>query len=311
MISAKIKLSVIVLFHHGERWIDSCVRSLESQSLNRNLYEIILVDNGGSTPAVKKYQDKDNVTIVYFSENYGFANGNNRTLAHARGEIIILMNQDVVVHHNCLEELLNAFAHYPEAGAISANMLMVSIKDVIDQYSALPETVGHYKLTRLGYAAYKVTKTEKDVVPVDFVSGNALGFRRSILKDIGNYLFDFRLESYAEDLDFSIRLNRTKWQMYVRPMALIYHYRDEAFSGRLSHQLWKLIHVSSNRLMVYYNNFSATKFLRKLPALLVGIPLKVARPDGERRFQTSKFMVAIGFLPIIFFYFGLKRFSKY
>ena len=311
MIFAKIKLSIIVLFYHGERWLDSCILSLENQSLSRDLYEIIIVDNGGSTPSVKQYQGKDNVNVVYLPENYGFAGGNNLALMHAEGEIVLLMNQDVVVHFNCLEDLLKAFDKYPEAGVISANMLMVSAKDNIDQYSTLPETVGHYKLTRLGYAAYYVTKTEKDIVPVDFVSGNALGFRRTILKDIGNYLFDSRLGSYTEDLDFSIRLKNTKWYMYVRPKALIYHYRDEAFSGSLSHKLWKLIHVSSNRLVVYYNNFSTTDFLKKLPALLVGIPFKVARPDSVRRFHTLNFIASIGLLPIILFYFGIKRFGKY
>jgi len=287
------------------------MRSLENQSLSRGLYEIILVDNGGSTPSVKKYQDKDNVTIVYFSENYGFAGGNNLALKHARGEILLLMNQDVLVHFKCLEELLKAFDQHPEAGVIAASMLMVSTKDNIDPYSALPETVGLYKISRFGYATYYVTKTEKDVVPVDFVSGNALGFRKTILKDIDNYLFDSQLTSYTEDLDFSIRLKRTKWYMYVRPKALIYHYRDEAFSGRLSHKLRKFIHVSSNRLMVYYNNFSIAEFMKKLPALLVGIPLKVARPDSARRFYTLNYIVAIWFLPIIFLHFSIKRFIKY
>lgn len=311
MSSARIKLSVIVLFYHGERWLDLCIHSLESQSLDRGLYEIIMVDNGGSTPSVAKYVGQYNVNVIHFPVNYGFTGGNNRALTHVRGEIIVLMNQDIVVHHKCLEELLYAFARYPEAGVISANMLMVSAKNAIDPHAEAPATVGHYILTRFGYAAYRVTKIGKDIIPVDFVSGNALGFRKTILKDIGNYLFDSRLGSYAEDLDFSIRLNRTKWQMYVRPMALIYHYRDEAFSGRLSHQLWKLIHVSSNRLMVYYNNLSSADFLKKLPTLLLGIPLKVARPDSERRFHTLKYIIAVGFLPIIFLHFGIKRIFKY
>ena len=46
MLADEIKLSVIVLFYQGERWIDTCLASLEKQSLRRNSYEIILVDNG-------------------------------------------------------------------------------------------------------------------------------------------------------------------------------------------------------------------------------------------------------------------------
>ena len=33
--------------------------------------------------------------------------------------IILLMNQDVLIHYNCLEELLRVFDSRPEAGAVS------------------------------------------------------------------------------------------------------------------------------------------------------------------------------------------------
>lgn len=310
MLASEIKLSIIVLFYHGEHWIETCISSLEKQSLPRNLYEIIMVNNGGSTPPVEQYKGRYNISVVHFAKNYGFAGGNNRALAHARGEIVLLMNQDVVVHFNCLEELLKTFDQHPEAGVISANMLMVSEKDVVDPYSSSSRTVGLYILSPLGYASYFSTETDKDIVPVDFVSGNALGFRKIILKDIGNYLFDSRLGSYMEDLDFSIRLKKTEWQMYVRSKALVYHYRDEAFSGKLNYMLRKLIHVSSNRLMVYYNNLAMTDFLKKLPALLLGIPFKVARQDDDRRFHILKFIVAFVFVPLVLVYFGLRILSN-
>ena len=89
----KIQLSVIVLFYHGERWIQGCIQSLQNQSLSRSAYEIILVDNGGSTPSVRHYEDQPNIKVLHFSKNYGFAGGNNKALAHADGESILLMNQ--------------------------------------------------------------------------------------------------------------------------------------------------------------------------------------------------------------------------
>ena len=309
MQSSKIKLSIIVLCYHGERWVDSCMQSLENQTLSKELYEIILVDNGGSTPSVGKYKGQKNINVVHFSANYGFAGGNNMALDHARGEIILLINQDVVVHSNCLKELLNAFDCYPDAGAISASMFMVSSEDIIDQYATISKTVGLYRLTRFGYASYYVTEADKDIVTVDFVSGNALSFRRAIIKDIGNQLFDSRLGSYMEDLDLSLRLKKTEWKMYVKPEAVVYHYRDEAFSGKPSYMLGKLIHVSGNRLIVYYNNLMAIDFIKKLPILLIGIPLKVARLDGDSRFNLFRFMIALGILPLILLYFGLRVLS--
>jgi GT2 family glycosyltransferase len=309
MPAGKIQLSIIVLFYHGERWIEGCIQSLENQSLSRSKYEIILVNNGGSTPSVKKYIDLPYIRVLNFPENYGFAAGNNKALDYAEGEFILLMNQDVVVHFNCLEELLAGFDFYPRAAVISANMLMVTSKDYIEQHRPNHEVVGLYRLSYLGYASYFTKKTDKDIVPVEFVSGNALCFRRNLLKDIGNFLFDDSLGSYAEDLDLSIRLKKNKLQMYVRPNAVVYHYRDEAFTGNLRYMAWKLIHVSSNRLLVYYNNFSLSNFLIKLPALLLGIPFKVLYPDDRRKINPFKFLFAFGFVPIIFVYFGLRVFK--
>ncbi len=310
MPASGIKLSIIVLFYYGEHWIETCISSLENQSLPRDLYEIIMVNNGGSTPSVGKYDGRQNIKALHFPENYGFAGRNNKALTHARGEIVLLMNQDVVVHFKCLEELLKAFDQHPEAGVISANMLMVSEKDVVDPYGSSSRTVGLYRLSPLGYASYFLTENDKDIVPVDSVSGNALGYRKIILKDVGNYLFDSRLGSYMEDLDLSIRLKKTEWKMYVRPKAVVYHYRDEAFSGKPSYMLGKLIHISGNRLMVYYNSLSIIDFLKKLPALLLGIPLKVTRLDGDKRLNPFRFIIALGILPIILVYFGLRVLSN-
>ena len=304
-----IQLSVIILFYHGERWVKQCMESLEKQSFPRNKYEIIIIDNGGSTPSVENYKDQPYTKVVHFHKNYGFAGGNNRALAHAESEFIVLMNQDVVVHFNCLEEIVSALESNYRAGVISANMLMVSAKSDIDTHGISSETVGLYRLTGLGYASYSTVKSDLDMLPVEFVSGNALCFRRSILKDLGNYLFDARLGSYAEDLDFSIRLQKTKWEMYVRPKAIVYHYRDEAFSGNPVYMLRKLFHVSSNRLLVYYYNLPMSHFLIKLPALLLGIPFKVTRPDGSRNFGLFNFLVAFGCVPLILAYFSLRVFK--
>jgi GT2 family glycosyltransferase len=301
-----IKLSVIVLFYFGERWVKTCIDSLENQSMSRASYEIILVDNGGSTPSTGNYSGLPNTKVLTYPQNLGFAGGNNRALSHAEGELVLLMNQDVMIHHSCLHELVSAFDRYPRAGVVSANMLMVSQNDRVSQDGPLPEITGQYKLTRLGYAQYLTRQSTNDLIAVDFVSGNALCFRKRILKDAGNFLFDARLGSYAEDLDFSLRLQQTAWDMLVHPRAVVYHYRDDAFAGQPLQQLKKLFHVSSNRLVVYYNNLPLAVFLLKLPALILGIPFKVARPDGARGFKLLHFLVALVCAPVIVAYFGLK-----
>jgi GT2 family glycosyltransferase len=188
-------------------------------------------------------------------------------------------------------------------------MLMISASTHINRYAPADNTVGLYELTPFGYAAYTKRQVDSHLVPVDFISGNAMCFRKRMLDDVGCYLFDERLGSYAEDLDLSIRLKKTPWKMYVRPKAMVFHYRDDAFSGNPADKLRKLAHISSNRLWVYYNNLSAADFLWRLPALLLGIPLKVARPDGSIDFHLFHFVMASLALPLIFTAFCVRVFT--
>ncbi len=307
----KIKISVIVLFYHGEQWVDSCVNSLENQSLSRSMYEIVLVDNGGTTPSVKKYTGRPNIKVVNFPVNYGFAGGNNRALEYTHGNIVFLLNQDTVAHYNCLEGLLDAFNRYQEAGIISANMLMVSATKDINQSEAIPDIVGLYRLSRLGYAVYKVVETENDIIPVDFISGAVLAFRKTMIKDVGGFLFDEKLGSYMEDLDLSLRTSKSPWKMYVHNRSVVYHYRDTAFAGKPSYMLGKFVHISGNRLLIYYNHLKRLDFFKRLPVLLMGIPLKVARIDTEKGFNILRALVATLFLPFVAVYFGLRLLADF
>jgi GT2 family glycosyltransferase len=300
-----VKLSVIVLCYHGDRWIGPCMESLENQSLDRDQYEIILVDNGGSTPSINNYENRDNVKILHLTQNHGFTGGNNRALSHAGGEIVVLMNQDIEVHFNCLQELSDRFAKMPEAGVVSANMQMVRSGADFDLHAPVPATAGSFRLTGMGYALYELKIPQTEMMPVKFVSGNGLSFRRSVLPDIGNYLFDSSLGSYAEDLDFSIRMNKTPWKMFVNPRAVIFHYRDDSLSGSPVKVLKKFSHISSNRLVVYYNHLKPGRFMQKLPFLLAGVPFKVGRLDGEDGFNWSRFLAGLLATP-----FALAMFLK-
>jgi GT2 family glycosyltransferase len=197
----------------------------------------------------------------------------------------------------------------PEVGVVSTNMQMVFTDAAFDLRGPVPEHAGSFRLTRMGYAQYETSNPQTELVPMHFVSGNGLAFRKSLLKDIGNYLFDCRLGSYAEDLDFSIRVNRSPWKMYMNPQAVIFHYRDDSFSGSPQKALKKFSHISSNRLLVYFKHLFPGRFLAKMPLLVAGIPLKVGRLDGENRFDWLRFSAGFLTIPFVLLVFVKKALS--
>ncbi|MCF8079332.1 MAG: glycosyltransferase [Desulfobacterales bacterium] len=292
-----IQVSVVVLFYHGVPWVRPCVGALLDQSMDRSRYELIFADNGGSTPSLDAYRDEVNVRIVRWKQNLGFTGGNNRAAELARGRVIFLLNQDVVAHYRCLESVWEGLKRHPKLDVVSANMQMTTRLENVDRKKT-PSTLGVYRLSPFGYADYRSLPTQSDPVSVDFVSGNGLGFRKTVLPKVGGYLFDERLFNYAEDLDLSLRLARSGCRMAVLPAATIYHFRHDPDAGPLWPRLKKFAHISGNRLLVYHRQLPAGLFLKKLPLLLAGIPLKVGRMDAEQRFRAGRFLAATVLVPL-------------
>ena len=166
--------------------------------------------------------------------------------------------------------------------------------------------VGIYRITRTGFALYELQPAVSELLPTGFVSGNALGFKRATLISMKSHLFDERLVSYAEDLDLSLRAEADALKMFVCPNAVIYHFRDDAFSGKPGAMVRKFLHVSSNRLLVYLNRYSAGSFLKKIPLLLIGIPLKLGRRDNEKQVNWARVAAGICLLPLSLVWFAIK-----
>ncbi|HKE37129.1 MAG TPA: glycosyltransferase family 2 protein, partial [Candidatus Baltobacteraceae bacterium] len=74
-------------------------------------YEIIVVDNGSGPETVSMLRaiDDPHVRVVYNSSNHGYAGGNNQGIAEARGDYVVVLNNDVIVTDGWLDGLLEPF----------------------------------------------------------------------------------------------------------------------------------------------------------------------------------------------------------
>ena len=278
--------------------------------MDRSRYELILADNGGATPALDQWGEEENVRIVRWETNLGFAGGNNRAAALAAGSLVFLVNQDVVVHRDCLKALQRAFRQHPELNVIGANQQMTAGLEQLEPAGPLPSTVGLYRRTCLGYADYRKAPFTPEPIPVDFVSGNGLGFRRPLPTAMNGYLFDERLFAYAEDLDLSLRLKQNGCSMAVIPSAVVYHCRQDLSGGTARHRLKKFVHASGNRLLVYRRHLGPASFLQRLPLYLAGIAAKVGRMDEERRIHVGRFFAGALLAPLATLDFLIKERSQ-
>lgn len=101
-------LSVIVPVYNVENFLDTCIKSIISQTY-KNL-EIILIDDGSTDSSgvlCDSYQKRDNRIIVIHKENGGLSDARNRGLDVASGEYITFVDSDDYIAPDFLMNLIN------------------------------------------------------------------------------------------------------------------------------------------------------------------------------------------------------------
>ena len=113
-------VSIIILAHNQLPDTQRCLESLARHT--PEAHELILVDNGSNDGTTKFFQDyaakNRHVCAIINRDNRGFAGGNNQGLAMARGQYVVLLNNDTVVTPGWLIRQLATLKQHPEAGIV-------------------------------------------------------------------------------------------------------------------------------------------------------------------------------------------------
>jgi glycosyltransferase involved in cell wall biosynthesis len=103
------KLSVIVLVYNGGKHLKGCLDSLVNQTLDA--IEIILINDASSDDSLsicKEFaQNFSNIKIIDKKENEGLATSGNTGIKAAKGEYIILVDNDDIIPPHAYEKLYN------------------------------------------------------------------------------------------------------------------------------------------------------------------------------------------------------------
>lgn len=103
--------SLIVLNYNGEKYLHGCLASLLQVTSSRT-FEILCVDNGSQDGSFERAQHAfagSRIRFIQNGGNYGYAEGNDRAAAHANGEILVFLNNDLTVEPSFLDDLEAVF----------------------------------------------------------------------------------------------------------------------------------------------------------------------------------------------------------
>jgi GT2 family glycosyltransferase len=226
---------IIVLSWNGREDTLACLASL--RRLAGEDVGIVCVDNGSQDDSVSAVRaGHPEVTVIENGRNLGFSGGNNAGIAHALAcgaEWVVLVNNDATLAPEAIEQLRAAAARHPGAGALAGKLFFA--RD--DRSANAAERIwfaGQRVRLGLGYAgrpsgygrpdapAYRVERE------VDRAAGAFMAVSRRAIEAAG--VLDDDLFAYVEDVDWSVRIRRAGFGVWLVPAAVAHH-RVSASTG--------------------------------------------------------------------------------
>jgi GT2 family glycosyltransferase len=234
--------SIVVLTHDNLAFSRMCLASLLENTDYPN-YELIVVDNASSDGTVEELQRLEgsipNVKVILNDDNTGFGPGNNQGLAAARGDVLVLLNNDTVVPRGWLTRLVR---HLDDAtlGLIGPATNRSCNEAQID----IPyQTYGEFQAV----ATSQGQRHEGERLPIRMPMMFCVAFRRDTYERLGP--LDERYEvGMFEDEDYALRAKAAGLHVAWTPEVYVHH-AYHASIGKLlpSGEYMRLVKLNQGR----------------------------------------------------------------
>lgn len=279
-------ISIVILSLNQWDWTLACIKSIAKYTFVP--YEIVVVDNGSSRDTVASLMNyaRDNpaVTTIFNEKNLGFAAGNNQGLALARGDYMLLLNNDTLVTEGWLERLLRLFSEYPRcgiAGPMSNYVIGPQLAEA--RYSSIEEMeffASTWCMTHRGQS-----------FSVPIAVGFCMLIKRAVVDAVGGLDDLFGIGNF-EDNDYCHRTSLAGFEIRIAKDVFIHHQGGQTFKSenfdyaRLMKKNWELFKAkwglpASLPLMPGYIPLSKKGTLRQFVPL-PSLDRTHSRPTSER-----------------------------
>ncbi len=241
-------LSIIIPNWNGVRLqlLPTCLAALRLQTWRD--FEVIVVDNASTDDSrawlAREYPE---VRVLTLESNRGFAPAANAGIRAARGDTVVLLNNDTEADPAWLAEIARALEQNRRAGMVACKLRLFDRRDHLhsagDFYrvDGIPGNRGVWEKDGGQY---------DDARGVFGACGGAAAYRRAMLDDIG--LFDESLGSYCEDVDLNWRARLAGYDCAYAPRAVVYHRLSATGGGPLASY-----YVGRNFIWVLAKNYPA------------------------------------------------------
>ncbi len=249
--------SIVIPNWNGAHHLPTCLDSLREQTYPH--LEVIVADNASTDGSIELLnRDYPDVKVVPLPENRGFTGACNAGIAAARGDYILLLNNDTECEPTWVDAVVSAFARYPDAGMIASKIKLFDRRDHLHtagDFYGLDGIPGNRGVWKRDVGQYD---TEEYVFGA---CGGAAGYKREMLDEIGLLDDDFFFS--CEDVDLAWRAQLRGWRCIYTPDAVVYHHLAATGGG-----VTASFYVARNTLYVLAKDYPTPLFRKYWPLVI-------------------------------------------
>lgn len=208
-------VTVLLVNWNGAEFLGPCLRAVAAQEYAGELHTLV-VDNGSRDGSLELLQRDFPATRVIVNDVNNYARANNRGVAEAGTELVLLLNTDTELEPSCIALLVDALRARPDAAAAMPKVLYPDGRLYTTGVLERPDL---YWVDRdLG----EPDDGRRDVAEDLFgVSGCCALHRRAAWLAVAGLDEDFHM--YYEDVDLSLRLRARGFALLYVPAARVRH----------------------------------------------------------------------------------------
>jgi O-antigen biosynthesis protein len=244
--SSPPRLSVVIPLYNCLPLTQAMLASLQASLPAALEHEIIMVDDG-STDGTREWLATlrdSRIRVLLNERNLGYAIANNRAVAIARGELLALLNNDLVLSAGWIEPMLAAHAAMKGRAGLIGNVQFDARSGAVDHSGLVVNITG--KPVHRRTLPSRLFRWLRPVRRVPAVTGACVLIERVLWQQLGG--FDEHYLNGGEDIDLCFRARAAGRTNVVALQSVVRHHvssspgrkvRDEENSYRLARQ-WRV-----------------------------------------------------------------------
>jgi GT2 family glycosyltransferase len=234
--AAEPRLSIIVPVHNRLATTLACLDAL-ARHATEVAFEVLVADDASTDATSDVLADVENLVLVRQDTNVGFLRTCNNAVKRARGEYILLLNNDTEVRPGAIDALLGTVEADTTVGIVGAKLLYAN--GILQEAGCIVWSNGD--ACNYGGGDDRSDFRYNTMRDVDYCSGACLLVRRTLWEEIGG--FDDRfVPAYYEDTDLCFAARAHGYRVVYQPLAEVVHYggishgTDTTVAGVKAHQ---------------------------------------------------------------------------